>query len=60
MAQVELSKIIQGKKFMWDGQIYQERSQAQSMAERYSSQGFEVRIIEHQGKYLVYTRREVS
>ncbi len=53
-------KILDGKKFMWDGESYEEMDLAQTAEESYKKNGFETKIIEEEGKPLVYTRREVK
>ncbi len=56
----ENMKILDGKKYMWDGGSYEEIGQAQTAEESYQKNGFETKIIEEEGKPLVYTRREVA
>jgi hypothetical protein len=53
-------KILEGKKFMWDGESYEGMEQAKAAEETYKKDNFETRIIEESGKPLVYTRREVT
>jgi hypothetical protein len=53
-------KIIDGKKYMWDGEDYESESAAQENISKYGSNGFEAKLIEENGKYLVYTRRVVT
>jgi len=53
-------KIIDSKKFMWDGETYEGMEQAEAAEENYKKENFETRIIEEEGKPLVYTRREVK
>lgn len=53
-------KIIDSKKFMWDGETYEGMEQAKAAEENYKKENFETRIIEEEGKPLVYTRREVT
>ena len=53
-------KILDGKKFMWDGENYEGKDLAQTAEEFYQKKGFETKIIEEEGKQLVYTRREVK
>lgn len=52
-------KIIDGKKYMWDGEDCESESAAQENISKYRGNGFETKLIEEEGKYLVYTRREV-
>ncbi len=53
-------KFIDGKKYMWDGKDYESESAAQENISKYSDDGFETKLIEEEGKYLVYTRRVVT
>ncbi len=57
---IDLSKIFEGKKFMWDGMIYETEEQAKEVMERYKKDGFEVRTVKEGNQYLVYSRREVA
>jgi len=45
------------KKFMWDGVERTDRTAAESAAEKYRTDRFEVRLVEENGKQYVYTRR---
>ena len=54
------AKQIDGKKFMWDGRIYDTEDAAKNIERGYSSEGFETRIVQEEGKYNVYTRRLVT
>lgn len=56
----ESYKIIESKKFMWDGKIYDTEEEAKNVAENYKKDNFEVKVIFEDGKYLVYNRREVK
>ncbi len=52
-----LAMISDGKKFMWDGQLYDNRHEALSAGQSYQDEGFQIQIVEEGGKFLVYTRR---
>jgi hypothetical protein len=54
------SRIINGKKFMWDGVVYESKEKAQEVMEKYNKDGFEVELIEEEKQYLLYTRRVVT
>ncbi|MDL1956241.1 MAG: hypothetical protein LWW95_04195 [Candidatus Desulfofervidus auxilii] len=56
----ELSKIFDNKKYMWDGEIYDTEEAAKSTAQKYEQDGFEIKIVEENGKYLIYNRREIK
>ena len=55
-----LAMISDGKKFMWDGQLYDNREEAARIGETYQNEDFQIRIAEEGGKFLVYTRRTVK
>ena len=56
----DLAMISDGKKFMWDGQLYDNREEASRAGESYQGENFEIRMVEEGGKLLVYTRRTVK
>jgi hypothetical protein len=57
---VDNYKIINGKKYMWDGQNYELKTTAQENIAKYNQEGFETKLLEAEGQYLVYTRRVVK
>jgi len=56
----ELAKIFDNKKYMWDGEIYDTEEAAKNTAQKYEQDGFEIKIVEENGKYLIYNRREIK
>lgn len=50
-------KIIDDKKYMWDGEDYESESAAKENLLKYSNNSFETELIVEEGKYLIYTRR---
>ena len=54
------SKIIDGRKVMWDGVEYETEKEAQDVKKTYEDDNFEVELVEEEGKYLLYTRRVVT
>ena len=54
---IPLAKKISGKKFMWDGAVYENEAQARQVMENYAKDGFEVQEIVEEGQHLVYSRR---
>lgn len=52
-----LAMINDGKKFMWDGQLYETREEASRVAQSYLDEDFQIQIVEEGGKFLVYSRR---
>jgi hypothetical protein len=55
-----LSLVSDGKKFMWDGRRYATREEALTVREACQNDGFEVRVVEEGGQFLIYTRRTVK
>jgi len=51
---------VDRRKFVWDGELYEARAAAEAKKGDYETQGFETRMIEEEGKFLVYTRRVVK
>jgi predicted O-methyltransferase YrrM len=56
----DLAMISDGKKFMWDGQLYDNQEEAARAAESYKNENFEIQMVDEDGKFLVYTRRTVK
>ncbi len=56
----DASKIINGKKFMWDGAVYESKKEAEGTMRKYKDDNFEVELKEEEGKHLLYTRRVVT
>jgi len=57
---MQLSRIIDGKKFMWDGSTYNDEKSALEISQKYKSDGFETKVIEEEDKYFVFSRRIVK
>jgi hypothetical protein len=53
-------RIVNGRKFLWDGQAYDSKEAVEQAVSRYRSEGFETEIAEEEGKFFAYTRREVK
>jgi hypothetical protein len=56
----DASKIINGKKYMWNNVVYESKKEAQEQMEKYKKDDFEVELIEEEKQYLLYTRRLVT
>ena len=57
---MQLAKIINGKKFMWDGKDYPDKKSALDTVQEYKNNGFETEVLEEKQKYYVFTRRVVE
>ncbi len=55
-----LVMIGDGKKFMWDGQVYENKEEASRAGESYQNENFQIEMVEEDGWFLVYTRRTVK
>lgn len=55
----EQARVFDGKKFMWDGEEYDDEKKAATVEKKYSEDGFEVQSCQENGKVLLYTRRVV-
>ena len=53
-------KIIDTKKFMWDGETYDTKDAAEEAGNKLKESEFEVQILEEEGKFFLYNRREVK
>jgi len=56
----EKTRFFEGKKYMWDGEEYDNEEQASSVEKQYTEKGFEVQMWREDGKVLIYTRRIVT
>lgn len=56
----ELASIINGKKFMWDGVVYESEKDAQDAKKTFEAEGFEVELVSIDSQPLIYTRRVVK
>ncbi len=54
------ARVIENKKFMWDGAVYAQEAEAARVAETYRQARFEVRVVAEGGEWLVYTRRRAA
>jgi len=54
---IPLAKKVNGKKFMWDGVVYDSDAATQQVMEDYAKNGFEVEKFVEDGQFLVYSRR---
>jgi hypothetical protein len=54
---VPLSRKFYGKKYMWDGNTYENNDNAAAAAATYKEDGFEVETLADGEVHLVFTRR---
>ena len=53
-------KILDTKKFLWDGETYDSQAAATEVENKYKDKNFETKLLEEEGKFFVYTRRVVT
>jgi len=56
----DLSITIDGKKYMWDSELYPTREEALERMKTYEDDGFEVELQGDDRQFLLYTRRVVT
>jgi hypothetical protein len=56
----KLAMTSDGKKFMWDGNVYATHEESVAAAESYRNCDFDVRIVKEESNFLVYSRRVVK
>ena len=57
---MDLARVFNGKKYMWDGRIYETKQDMKRTAEEYAKEDFEVEEVEEEGKNYLFTRRLVT
>ncbi len=57
---MELARVFDGKKFMWDGKVYANEEERREVSQKYQDDGFEVELVEEGGEYFLFTRRVVT
>jgi hypothetical protein len=56
----EQARVFDGKKFMWDGEEYDDKKKSAEVEKKYTEDGFEVQSCQENSKILLYTRRVVT
>ncbi len=57
---MELARVFNGKKFMWDGKVYAVEKERREISKKYKDDGFEVEPVEEGDQYFLFTRRVVK
>jgi hypothetical protein len=53
-------RIVENRKYMWDGAVYPEEEAARTAADGYRASGFDVQLVADGAGWLVFTRREAA
>jgi hypothetical protein len=56
----ERVRFFEGKKFLWNGEEYDDKGKADTVKKQYSKSGFDVQSCSENGKVILYTRRVVT
>ena len=56
----EQARFFDGRKFMWDGEVYDSEEKANAAQKQYKEKGFEVQLCREDDNVLLYTRRVVT
>ena len=56
----EISRVIDSKKYMWDGAQYDSEEEASGKKSEYEQNEFETILLQEDDKFLIYTRRVVT
>lgn len=54
---VDSYKIIESKKYLWDGKAYASEGEAKAVEDAYIKDKFETKLLAENSQFLVYTRR---
>jgi len=57
---MDLARVINGKKYMWDKATYEDKKSADEAVKKYRGDGFETEAIQEEGKFFVFSRRVVT
>lgn len=57
---MDLARVFDGKKYMWDGRSYDNKQEMKKVKQEYRDQGFEVEVVEEEDKYYLFSRRVVK
>ncbi len=53
-------RMFENRKYMWDGATYPDEAEASRVAATYREARFDVRVVQDEGAWLVFTRREAA
>ncbi|MBE0432638.1 hypothetical protein IBX73_04125 [candidate division WOR-3 bacterium] len=56
----ESVRFFDGHKYMWDCAVCGTKEEAEAKKTKYENGNFEVRIVEEENKFFLYTRRVVT
>jgi len=57
---MQLARVFNGKKFMWDGKVYTDKKELGEVRQKYQDDGFEAEMLEEGNQYFLFTRRVVT
>ena len=57
---MEKVKILDERKFMWDGRTYMSKAEANTIKDEYEKNNFETLVIQEDEKYFLFTRKVIT
>jgi len=57
---MNLARMFGNEKYMWDGETYATRKDAEAKQDEYREAEFQTQVVEADDAFLVYTRRVVT
>ena len=57
---MDLARVFDGKKFMWDGKVYSNENERREALQKYKDDGFEIETAAADNQYFLFTRRMVK
>lgn len=57
---MDIAKVINSKKFMWDGKSYPDEKTTSEIVQKYKNNGFETEVIQEQEMFYIFSRKKIS
>jgi len=57
---MQAARVIDGRKYLWDGMEYEDAQEARRVMEGYQAGGFDAGLVQEGERWYVYTRRVVA
>jgi hypothetical protein len=57
---MDIARIFNDKKFMWDGKSYPDEKSVLEIVQKYKNDGFETEIIKEQALFYIFSRKKIS
>lgn len=57
---MDLARVFDSKKFMWDSKTYENEKDMKEVQQKYLDDGFEVQVVNEENNYFIFSRRVAS